>query len=128
VAANTSRTVPDVSFNAAIHGGVLAYLGFLGVWAVFGGTSAASPAWAAIIALLDQAHHGPVGFVNPAIYRLGALGGNSFHDITSGDNSDVNGELSFLVDGYSATPGYDLANGWGTPNVSAFITHILPLL
>ena len=80
----TGRTTPDVSFNSAISGGVLAFLGFItptgaictehpcaGDWAVFGGTSASSPAWAAIVALLDQAHHGPVGFLNPAIYRLG---------------------------------------------------------
>jgi subtilase family serine protease len=130
----TGRNSPDVSFNAAAQGGVLAYLGFVGAWAVFSGTSAASPAWAAIIALLNQANHRPVGFINPQIYLLGTafsfLHGHSntapFHDITSGENSDLAGD--FGVDGYNAQTGYDLATGWGTPNVSNFIHDILPLV
>jgi subtilase family serine protease len=130
----TGRNSPDVSFNAAAQGGVLAYLGFVGAWAVFSGTSAASPAWAAIIALLNQANHRPVGFINPQIYLLGTafsfLHGHSntapFHDIASGENSDLAGD--FGVDGYNAQTGYDLATGWGTPNVSNFIHDILPLV
>jgi subtilase family serine protease len=117
------RLNPDVSFNAQIDGGVLAYLGFLGSWAVFGGTSASSPAWAAIIALANQANGGPLGFVTPKIYRLGNMGlAATFHDITVGNNSDLDGQ--FAVDGYIATPGYDLTTGEGTPNVAAFIQAI----
>jgi subtilase family serine protease len=128
----TGRATPDVSFNSAAHGGVLAPLGFLGgAWAVFSGTSASSPAWAAIIALLDQAHHGPVGFVNPAIYKLGHAQQShhfmgAFHDITDGQNSDLGSLAStYGVDGFSAAPGYDMATGWGTPNVSVFIQNVL---
>jgi len=106
------RSTPDVAFNSAIQGGWLAPLGFLPCpassvcpgpeWADFGGTSAASPAWAAIIALLDQANGRPVGFINPAIYQLGensegrgqqgfGFFASPFHDITSGENSDTQG-------------------------------------
>ena len=125
------RTTPDVSFNSAINGGVLAYLGFLGLWAVFGGTSASSPAWAGIIALLNQAHGGPVGFVNPAIYKLGLTQPSShfagaFHDITTGNNAVCSGYCG--EDGYVAGTGYDLTTGWGTPNVSVFIHAIQPYL
>jgi subtilase family serine protease len=128
----TGRTTPDVSFNSAAQGGVLAYLGFVGgIWGVFSGTSASAPAWAAIIALLDQAHGGAVGFVNPAIYKLGQTQQsnhfmNAFHDITDGQNSDL-GSLAtaYGVDGFSAGPGYDLATGWGSPNVSVFIHDVL---
>src|SRR5271157_1160235 len=86
----TGRMVPDVSFNSAVYGGVMAYLGFLGRWAVFGGTSAASPAWAGIMALANQANGRPLGFVNPTIYTMGLLGTilgplSSFHDITQGN-------------------------------------------
>ena len=52
-----------------------------------------------------------VGFINPTLYTIG-LGSNydtDFHDITSGSN------------GYSATVGYDLATGWGSPNGSGLI-------
>jgi subtilase family serine protease len=118
------RLTPDVSFNSAIQGGALAHLGFLGRWGVFGGTSAASPAWAGIIALLNQAHGGPLGFLNTAIYNLGASSNYhaSFHDIILGNNSDTAG--NFGVDGFIATPGYDLTTGWGTPDVANFITNI----
>ena len=118
------RLTTDVSFNSAIDGGFLAFIGFLGRYGVFGGTSAASPAWAGIVALLNQAHGSPVGFLNSAIYQLGFSSNysNAFHDITLGENSDTAGQ--FGVDGFAAGPGYDLATGWGTPNVANFITDI----
>jgi subtilase family serine protease len=118
----SGRLNPDVSFNSAIHGGVLAFLGFVGsgTWAVFGGTSAASPAWAAIIALLNQANGAPVGYITPQIYSLRGMGFFSpFHDITIGNNSDADGQFS--VDGFTASHGYDLTTGEGTPNVARFI-------
>jgi subtilase family serine protease len=126
----SGRLNPDVSFNSAIHGGVLAPLGFLGpptVWGVFGGTSAASPAWAGIIALLNQAHGHPVGFITPNIYDLTHMGlMDSIHDIRVGNNSDTDGQ--FGVDGFKAMRGYDLTNGQGTPDVSEFIEIMVGLL
>jgi subtilase family serine protease len=126
----SGRLNPDVSFNSAIHGGVLAPLGFLGpptVWAVFGGTSAASPAWAGIIALLNQAHGRPVGYITPRIYDLEQMGvSGSIHDIRSGNNSDTAGQ--FGVDGFKARSGYDLTNGAGTPDVARFISVMQNLL
>ena len=126
------RTTPDLSFNSAIQGGFLAHLGFAGRWGVFGGTSAASPALAAIVALLNQAHGSPVGFLNGAVYQLGASSSASsaLHDITVGNNSDTLGQsfppfgINTPVDGFSAATGYDLATGWGTPDVANFITAI----
>ena len=118
----TGRLVPDVSFNSAVYGGVLAYLGFLGRWGVFGGTSAASPAWAGIMALVNQAHGSPMGWVNPAIYSIqgqNSQGRSPFHDITSGNNADCSGYCG--EDGYVAGRGYDLTTGWGTPDVSSLI-------
>jgi len=137
----TGRTTPDVAFNAAASGGYLVWTGFLndsvgvctsspcpGDWVVFSGTSAASPAWAAIMAILDQAAGGPLGFVNPAIYLIGAipaLYSYAFHDITVGNNSIFGPFAAYYgVDGYVATPGYDLTTGWGTPNVA----HLAQLL
>ena len=125
VVPSSGRLAPDVSFNSAIHGGVLGYLGFVSPprWGVFGGTSAAAPAWAGIIALLNQANGGPVGFITPKIYDLnhGRLK-HTFQDITVGNNSISDGQ--FGIDGYLAMPGYDLTNGWGTPDVSWFIKNM----
>ncbi|MGD1055150.1 MAG: S53 family peptidase [Nitrososphaerales archaeon] len=116
----TGRMTPDVSFNSAVYGGVMAYLGFLGRWAVFGGTSAASPAWAGIMALANQANGRPLGFVNPAIYEIANF--HTFHDVTKGNNAACAGLCG--EDGYLAGRGYDMATGLGTPNVSAFINAI----
>jgi len=146
------RATPDVAFNAASEGGVLAYMSPssllsvvypAGRWVVFGGTSAASPAWAAIIALVQQVHGGPVGFINPAIYKLAQskLYRDAFHDITVGNNTDAPvGPIPFpycaqfcepgsvTQNGYVAGRGYDLTTGWGSPDVAHFVKDIQPFL
>ena len=78
----------------------------------YGGTSFAAPLWAGYLALVNEQRandgSGPLGFINPALYQIGDAGGSTysaaFHDVTSGSN------------GFSATTGYDLATGWGSPN------------
>ena len=125
IVANTGRSNPDVSFNAPVNGGVLAWRGFVSppAWAVFGGTSASAPAWAAIIALLNQANGAPVGFIRPTVYDLNhARLKHTFQDITVGDNRFAEG--AFGEDGFFATPGFDLTTGWGTPDVSWFIKNM----
>ena len=84
----------------------------------YGGTSFASPLWAGYLALVNQQRasngNGSLGFINPALYSIGT--GSSydanFHDITSGSN------------GYSATTGYDLATGWGSPNGTTLLNTL----
>lgn len=124
VSASGFRLVPDMSFNSAVSGGVLAYLGFLSTWAVFGGTSASSPALAAVITLMNQVNGGPVGFITPAIYALAqsSLYSRAFHDIVQGNNSATAGSP---YDGFTAGTGYDLTTGWGTPDVASFIPGVL---
>jgi subtilase family serine protease len=120
----TSRTIPDVSYNAAFNGGVIVVLG--GSHGVVGGTSAGAPQWAAIIALANQysaAHgHGPLGYINPAVYALAESSAyaTDFHDITVGDNM-----LGDVLPGFNAATGYDPATGWGTPNVSNLIPDLV---
>jgi subtilase family serine protease len=121
----STRTVPDVSYNAAIHGGVLVVnstiLGFPAFF-IIGGTSAGSPQWAAIIALANQAAGRPLGFLNRAIYQLAHSAGyaNDFHDITLGNN-----EMPGTPAGFSAAAGWDDATGWGTPNVANFVRDLV---
>ena len=63
VSHNSARTVPDVSYHAAIDGGEIVFYG-PNVFTV-GGTSAGPPQWAGIIALADQLRSR-----NPATLRL----------------------------------------------------------
>jgi kumamolisin len=103
------RTIPDVAFPAAS----MYPLGVGGrVGCCVGGTSAATPTWAGVAALLAQAEGRRLGPLNPRLYQLGraqARGGPAaFHDVTEGSNSLPGAR------GFPARPGYDLATGWGT--------------
>lgn len=85
------------------------------------GTSAGAPFWAGIVALADQEAGHALGFINPAIYRIGRSADyhRAFHDITTGSNS-----ITFptgTVTGYQATPGWDPVTGWGTPDAQALV-------
>jgi len=108
------RTVPDVSLAAA----AVSPIPFNGeITCCVSGTSAAAPSWAGLIAMLDQQIGTPAGLINPKLYELGnaqAQGGPAvFFDIVEGSNSTMTAK------GFPAKPGYDLATGWGTPNVAA---------
>jgi kumamolisin len=87
----------------------------------YGGTSFAAPMWAGYMALANQqmvASGGKtIGFINPAIYSQNVTPAyaTNFHDITSG----VSGS-------YSATTGFDLVTGWGSPNGAALINALAP--
>jgi len=94
------RGVPDVSGDADPATGYQVRVD--GRSAVFGGTSAVAPLWAALIALLNQQHGSPRGFWNPSLYTAPA---GSFHDITSGNNG-----------AYQCGPGWDACTGLGSPN------------
>ena len=108
------RGLPDVSWNADPSTSIEIYLSTPGLtpgYYSIGGTSEGSPSWAGVVADLDQlAGHG-IGLLDPYAYALGYTG-RGFHDVTVGNNS-IEG-----IPGYSATPGWDLATGWGTPNLS----------
>ncbi len=110
------REVPDVS---AVALNLPLYFG--GQWQTFpdgtgagGGTSAATPIWAAGMALVNQAliqkYH--VFFAGPIVFyyvanHAGRL--SPYFDVTQGTNL-----------GFNATPGWDFATGLGTPNLVDF--------
>jgi subtilase family serine protease len=118
------REVPDVSYNAAVYNGVI--VAFQGLYYRFGGTSAGSPQWAAITAIVDQLAHHRMGNINTALYLLAKLppSSNPFHDIADGSNNSVPDGNGGTITGYTAVPGYDMATGLGTPNIGV----IAPLL
>lgn len=127
------RGVPDVAYNAAINGGVLAVWSTSGAGPnlvfIFGGTSAGSPQWAGITALGSQMAHRRLGFLNLGLYILGHTGfaAKTFHDITVGNNTftfpDANGN-PVTITGFDAQKGWDASTGWGSANVA----QILPFL
>ena len=133
VPADNARDVPDVSLSAsADHDGF--YLYNQGSYQVWGGTSASSPLFAGIVALLNHSlavanPKTPVGLgnINPALYQLAQATTDVFHDTTAGDNivpcaqgspDCVNGVL-----GFAAAPGYDRASGLGSVDASRLIAE-----
>ena len=127
-----------------------------------GGTSTSSPAFAAIMALINQAN-GRQGNPNPVLYKIAATAGQScnssttpltgsatcsFYDVTKGNDSvpcagnspncssktaNTNGVLVSPASptapawttaaGSGALPGYDLATGLGSVNVTNLATQ-----
>jgi len=138
-----ARDQPDVALTAS--GGHDPYLlclegscvpdsqGFISLFLI-GGTSASSPSFAGIMALVNQAH-GPQGQANYVLYQLAAAENSSlsqcngskttalpalscvFNDVTSGNNS-VPGQA-----GFSAGTGYDLATGLGSVDAASLVNQ-----
>ena len=129
-----TRTIPDVAYNAAMIGGLLVFytrqtpIGPRVSRNLVAGTSAGTPQWAAIFALANQARaafgEDALGSANRSLYKFGERqqkgnGPAVFHDVTSGNNA-FGSSL-----GFSAGPGYDLATGWGSPDVTALISALV---
>jgi uncharacterized protein (TIGR03437 family) len=131
---NSARNVPDIALAASPnHDGYMVYSG--GQLAVYGGTSAGTPSFAGIVALLNHylvstgAQNAPgVGNINPRLYALAQSGTGAFHDVTTGDNivtvtcgararNCVPGSY-----GYAAGQGYDQASGLGSVDAYNLVT------
>jgi subtilase family serine protease len=134
---DNARDVPDISFAASPF--INPYLmcsqsscvnGFRAsdtTLNIVGGTSAGTPAFAGVVALINQKTNARQGNVNPRLYQLAASAPSAFHDITGGGNAvpcqtgsrncGANGYL-----GYAAAPGYDLATGLGSLDVFKLLT------
>jgi subtilase family serine protease len=120
-----ARDVPDISMEAACH--------TPGAFSVFPdqstknsvvccvcGTSLGAPVWAGITELMVQNNSNErLGSINTKLYELGNMqdsAATGIRDVTTGNN-DYNG-----VTGFDAVAGYDQASGWGTPDVTQFVT------
>ncbi len=117
------RYMPDVCLDGSDmfwgNYGMLVYT--QGAMATTGGTSAASPSFAGVMALVVE-KYGRQGNANVKLYTLGnaQYGGSGpavFHDITSGNN-DVPG-----LTGFTAATGWDEVTGLGTPDVDALVNN-----
>ncbi len=120
----TKRLVPDVALGAALDSPgyyVVAFFQGANRLALIGGTSLSSPAWAGYSRLIAQVlGSGRLGLMNPQLYNLGNMGSASgLIDVIAGNNS-FNG-----VGGYLTGIGYDLATGWGSPDMSTTLISYL---
>src|SRR2546421_2345533 len=106
---NGHRQIPEISaaaFDLAVY--------FNGQWGAVGGTSAASPIWAAGVSLVNEGliHQIDKYAYSPRMFYLAADkndGMQPFYDVTRGNNLY-----------YPATPGWDYPSGLGTPNLANF--------
>lgn len=96
---------------------------------IAGGTSFATPIFAGMLAVLNQAKHvAAQGNINPTLYSLAAnpaTYASAFHDITSGTNACTvaNGNVCSAAGaaGYAAGVGYDEASGLGSVNFANLV-------
>ncbi|HEV2297053.1 MAG TPA: Ig-like domain repeat protein [Candidatus Acidoferrales bacterium] len=154
---DTKRDLPDVSlFAGSIAGtdfyaiceadaiGTCTATNFVGI----GGTSASSPAFAGLMALVDQKTGTRQGNPNFVLYKLAAKQSGSscnsstgpastcvFNDVTSGtiampcatgslNCNTSNGRDQFgVLSGYNTGAGYDLATGLGSVNAANMVNN-----
>jgi hypothetical protein len=96
-----------------------------GVLNFFGnGTSASTPFWAGLIAVINSELGESVGFINPSIYQIGS---SAFNQIVTSppaptDNA-TQGALGYPV----ISPGWSACIGWGSPNGAALLAALQTL-
>jgi kumamolisin len=97
------RGVPDVAAVAdPLTGVVVMHVSGTKLEPI-GGTSAAAPLWASLLARINQALGTRIGFLNPTLYASCSTG--VLNDIVSGDNG-----------AYPAGQGWDACTGFGSPD------------
>ncbi|KAF3102496.1 hypothetical protein TWF569_009736 [Orbilia oligospora] len=110
----SGRAFPDISAQGSRF-----HVFVRGYDQLVSGTSASSPAFAAVISLVnnDRISGGkkPLGFLNPWLYTI-ATEKKGIVDITSGASRGCSGSISGA--GWKATTGWDPVTGLGTPDFS----------
>jgi hypothetical protein len=122
---STQRTNPDVAYDANPATGYAVYDSFNNPvssrWSQFGGTSAASPQWAALIALADQGRalvgESPLDGPSQTLPLLYTLPASAFNDVISGSSAGS--------PRLSAGPGYDVVTGRGTPVANQVVSDLI---
>jgi trimeric autotransporter adhesin len=104
-------------------------------FAAYGGTSVSAPAFAGILALVEQSTGGRLGQAAAQLYNLynGSHAPQIFHDVTQANNSVSCTQGSpncskdnagyYFETGYDATTGYDLATGLGSVDAAQLINY-----
>jgi len=120
------RGTPDVSFDGDPGTGVAVYdsvgIGGYAGWFQVGGTSAGTPQWAALIAIVNATraawHKARLSSADTRLYTIPhTLLAPGFHSVTTG----ANGSCGTLC---TAGAGYDYITGLGTPEVRTLIAAL----
>ena len=145
--ARTTAPIPNVSADGNPYTGVPVYdtfdFGTQAPWEQYGGTSLATPMWAAMIAIADQGRSlaGESSLDGPSqtLPTLYGLPSGDFNDITAGgsqpQNQNSTGPAPYTyntpsgtnpptftsTDGFVAQTGYDLTSGIGSPKANLVI-------
>ncbi len=106
--------------------------GLVGGWQLAGGTSEATPLFAGIVAIADQAAGHRLGLLNDSLYAIArhdrpgivgvAGGGNAVIVCLAGCTTRT--PLVVPVPGYAAGPGYNLASGLGTVDADRLVAEL----
>jgi len=116
---NVRRGLPDVAGMVGMDGFFFNGSGGPGTNQLFG-TSAVSPLYAGLVAVINAFLGRNVGFLNPTLYQYGP---QICKDITFGDN-----DSSYVPDApvYTADIGWDPCTGWGSLNGLRFLAALAP--
>ncbi len=105
---SAKRATVDVALAASPYSPY--WVRYLDTWALYGGTSFASPTFAGLVAVVNSARAAQglprVGYLNPLLYQTAAVQA-TFRDITAGSTAS-----------YAAGPGWDFPTGWGAPDAA----------
>ncbi|WP_399896102.1 S8 family serine peptidase [Streptomyces sp. BBFR51] len=107
------RGVPDVAANADPATGY--QILFNGQSGFIGGTSAATPLWAALVCRLAEGLGRPLGLLAPLLYEGPTTDKVTvgFRDVVAGNNG-----------AYASSPGWDANTGLGTPDGTALLESL----
>ena len=119
---NGFRDIPDIALDASCETPYAVYWDGGPGW--FCGTSGAAPTFAGIVADIDQAAGGRVGFLNPTLYSLGSSDPSVYHEITSGCSLVEVGTST--ANGYCAHAGWNFVTGWGSVDAARLATRLAP--
>jgi uncharacterized protein (TIGR03437 family) len=126
VPADGQRDVPDIALAAANDHDPYNII-TSGELALVGGTSVAAPAFAAMLALLNQhLQENGAGNINPALYRFAVSSPAMFHDVVNNNNivpCDIGTSNCAIGQlGYNAGIRYDLTTGLGSVEAYNLVT------
>ncbi|MGA8655030.1 MAG: hypothetical protein WB586_02690 [Chthoniobacterales bacterium] len=112
-----ARGIPDIAGNADPDSGYQLVQSGINIGAV-GGTSAAAPLYAALVALMNASLGTRLGWLNPGLYS--APYATVFRDINDG-GSNADG-----APGYTAGPGWDACTGLGSVIGTSLMRDLTP--
>ena len=113
-----TAAVVDVALAAAPFIGSAYWIYWLDEWALYGGTSFASPAFSGMCTVMNHYRQDnglpPLGFMAPKLYWDEDVHTLGFRDVTTGGTAD-----------WDAGVGWDFPTGWGAPRVDV-LAELIP--